>query len=166
MDELEKILRIHAKMYPEMQPADAVKLIYQNEFGGGHLIRDKEACRNYLHKEYVSVEHDPASARYTEIGNQIIRVNLSSLSESELDWLGNAFIRSAWEHTGSLETFLGKLQTLRQLTQKSVFGFSVEQLEIYLREYEAAGFPAVSHSLTYRKAYSPAYRIILKKYAL
>ena len=39
MFELEAILKIHVKRYPLMQPTDAVKLIYQNEFGGGHLIR-------------------------------------------------------------------------------------------------------------------------------
>ena len=39
MEELKAILITHAKRYPLMQPRDAVKLIYQNEFGGGHLIR-------------------------------------------------------------------------------------------------------------------------------
>ena len=50
-EELEQILREHAKRYPLMQPTDAVKLIYQNEFGGGHLIRDEQACLNYLRRE-------------------------------------------------------------------------------------------------------------------
>ena len=47
MEELKAILITHAKRYPLMQPRDAVKLIYQNEFGGGHLICDEEACLNY-----------------------------------------------------------------------------------------------------------------------
>lgn len=34
------ILDYHAKKYPLMRPADAVKLLYQNEFGIGHLISD------------------------------------------------------------------------------------------------------------------------------
>ena len=38
MEELKQILQEHAKRYPLMQPRDVVKLIYQNEFGGGHLI--------------------------------------------------------------------------------------------------------------------------------
>ena len=46
MEELKVILITHANRYPLMQPQDAVKLIYQNEFGGGHLIRDEEACLN------------------------------------------------------------------------------------------------------------------------
>ena len=42
MEELEIILREHSRRYPEMQATDAVKLIYQNEFSGGHLIRDEQ----------------------------------------------------------------------------------------------------------------------------
>ena len=49
---LQDILLAHAKRYPQMRPTDAVKLIYQNEFGGGHLIRDEEAVLNYLRQEY------------------------------------------------------------------------------------------------------------------
>ena len=37
---MKTILLTHAARYPLMEPRDAVKLIYQNEFGGGHLIRD------------------------------------------------------------------------------------------------------------------------------
>ena len=51
MFELEAILKIHVKRYPLMQPTDAVKLIYQNEFGGGHLIRDEEIFLNYLRQD-------------------------------------------------------------------------------------------------------------------
>ena len=51
MFELEAILKIHVKRYPLMQPTDAVRLIYQNEFGGGHLIRDEEICLNYLRQD-------------------------------------------------------------------------------------------------------------------
>ena len=47
METLALILASHAERYPLMEPTDAVKLIYQNEFGGGHLIRDEESCLNY-----------------------------------------------------------------------------------------------------------------------
>ena len=66
MEELRAILIAHAKRYPLMQPQDAVKLIYQNEFGGGHLIRDEEACLNYLRREYTDLEKDPSAQLYEE----------------------------------------------------------------------------------------------------
>ena len=39
----------------------------------------------------------------------------------------------------------------------------LEELEDYLTEYQKAGYPMVSHSEQYRKAYRPAYRIVLKR---
>ena len=160
MEELKAILIAHAKRYPLMQPRDAVKLIYQNEFGGGHLIRDEEACLNYLRREYATLEKDPTAALYEDIGNGIVRVNLAAVKPEDLEQLGRDFIRSAAKHKGTLDSFLNKLEVLRMLTAEGVFAFDLEALNTYLSEYKAAGYPAVSHSEQYRQAYKPAYRII------
>lgn len=164
MTELEQILRLHAKRYPQMEPTDAVKLIYQNEFGGGHLIRNEDVFFAYLRKEYAQTPKDASCPTQEDIGNSIIRVNLAALAEEDLVPLGKAFIRSASAIHGSLDSFLDKLKTLKQLTQEGVFSFALEQLSAYLVEYEKAGYPPVSHSQTYRDAYHPAYRIILRDF--
>lgn len=166
MFELENVLRTHARRYPLMQPADAVKLIYQNEFGGGHLIKDEVSCLNYLRKEYASVAKDPSAALYEDIGNGIIRVNLEAVKEDDLEQLGQVFIRSAATHQGSLERFLQQLDVLRIVTKQGVFSFSPEALETYLQEYAAAGYPIVSHSEQYKAAYQPSYRVILQTLCL
>ena len=164
MEELERILREHAKRYPLMQPTDAVKLIYQNEFGGGHLIRDEEACLKYLCREYTSVAKDSTVPLYEDIGNGIIRVNLAAVKPEDLEQLGRAFIDSAAKHKGTMDRFLNKLEVLRKLANEGVFNFDTNALNAYLSEYEAAGYPAVSHSPEYRQAYKPAYRIVRKAY--
>jgi hypothetical protein len=164
MEELKAILIAHAKRYPLMQPTDAVKLIYQNEFGGGHLIRDEQACLNYLRREYTSVAKDPTVPLYEDIGNGIIRVNLAAVKPEDLEQLGRAFIDSAAKHKGTMDRFLNKLEVLRKLANEGVFNFDTNALNAYLSEYEAAGYPAVSHSPEYRQAYKPAYRIIRKAY--
>ena len=164
MEELRTILIAHTKQYPLMQPTDAVKLIYQNEFGGGHLIRDEEACLNYLHREYAAVEKDPTAPLYEDIGNGIVRVNLAAVKPEDLEQLGRDFIRSAAKHKGTLDSFLNKLEVLRMLTAEGVFAFDLDALNTYLSEYKAAGYPAVSHSEQYRQAYKPAYRIIRNAY--
>lgn len=163
MEELEKILREHVKRYPLMQPYDAVKLIYQNEFGGGHLIRDEQAVLNYLRREYESVKKDSAMPLYEDIGNGIVRVNLAAVKPEDLEQLGKDFIRSAAEHTGTKERFLQKLDVLRQLTAAGHFLFGMTELEDFLSEYIKSGCPMVSHSEQYRKAYLPAYRIVVDK---
>lgn len=162
MKKLERILRRHARQYPEMAPCDAVKLIYQNEFGGGHLIRDEDSVRAYLRREYAGVEKDPALHRYEDIGNDLVRVHLAALAEGELEELADAFIRSAAVCRGTLPRFLEKLEVLRRLTDEGVFGFDGEDLDAYLLEYARAGYPMVSHSDRYRRAYRPAYRIICR----
>ena len=162
MEELERILREHAKRYPKMQPTDAVKLIYQNEFGGGHLIRDEEACLSYLRNEYMSVEKDSSVPLCEDIGNGIVRVNLAAVKEEDLEQLGRDFIRSAAEHKGNMDVFLNKLGVLKRLTEHGIFAFGNNELDAYLTEYEKADFPAVSHSSQYRIAYKPAYRILYK----
>ena len=160
MRELESVLKDHARRYPRMEPTDAVKLLYQNEFGGGHLIRDVDACLRYLRAEYESVSRDPAAPRREYIGNGIYRVNLAALTEAELEDLGRDFINSAAAHRGDLDRFIEKLAVLRKLTAEGVFAFDSARLEEYLTAYEQAGYPMVSHSPTYREHYKPAYRVV------
>lgn len=166
MEELEQILREHAKRYPKMQPTDAVKLLYQNEFGGGHLIKDAQACLDYLRREYASVEKDTSIPLYEDIGSGIVRVNLAAVNAEELELLGQAFLRSAAEHTGSPAGFLKKLDVLHQLTAQGIFAFGTDDLDAYLAKYKKDGYPAVSHSREYREAYAPAYRIVLLRNCL
>ena len=116
---LQDILLAHAKRYPQMRQTDAVKLIYQNEFGGGHLIRDEEAVLKYLRQEYESVEKNASMPLYEDIGNGIVRVNLAAVRETDLEKLGQAFIRSAAEHKGSLDSFKGKLAVLSEMTERA-----------------------------------------------
>ena len=160
MEELERILREHAKRYPKMQPTDAVKLIYQNEFGGGHLIKDRQACLDYLRKEYESVHHDPDMPCREPIGNGMVRVHLAAVKPEELEQLGDDFIRSANTHTGSMENFLKKLDVLRKVTAAGHFAFGSDAGEMYLILYQMAGYSPVSHSQTYRQHYHPAYRVV------
>lgn len=164
MKQLERILTLHAARYPKMEPTDAVKLIYQNEFGGGHLLRDVEAARAFLRREYEAVEKSDAGMLAEEIGNGILRIHLAALKEEGLEKLADAFVASAREHRGCVERFREKLDTLRRLTAEGHFSFDSDTLEHYLADYEAAGFPMVSHSAAYREAYSPAYRIIREEF--
>lgn len=160
--QLSVVLLDHARRYPAMEPTDAVKLIYQNEFGGGHMILDTESCLSYLRREYAVTPHDFAQALIEEIGNGVIRVHLAALPQERVEELGQAFIRSSELQQGSKELFLRKLSLLRRLCAAGQMPFNLKTLDAYLAQYEQAGFPAVSHSEAYRHAYRPAYRIVRK----
>ena len=109
------------------------------------------------------MEKGPTVPLYEDIGNGIVRVNLAAVKPEALEQLGKAFIDSAVKHKGTLDSFLNKLEVLRKLTAEGVFTFDTNVLNAYLSEYEAAGYPAVSHSPEYRKVYKPAYRVILRR---
>ena len=160
MEELKTVLMAHGARYPKLQIQDAVKLIYQNEFGGGHLIRDRERFFSMLYREYDSLTFDEGKPLTESIGNGLVRVNLCRLRREQLEPLGERFIAFSVRHQGSLPRFLEKLEVLRALTEEGVFAFGTEELEEYLEAYAKAGYPMVSHSEVYRQCYAPAYRIL------
>ncbi len=160
--ELIEILNEHAKKYPLLEPCDAVKLIYQNEFGGGHIIKDPEQSLEMLRREFEQTERCPGAVLYENIGNGIIRVNLAALDVSAypLEKLNRDFVVSAERHRGNIESFAAKLGLMMNGFEEIGFGFSKQELEEYLVRYKKAGYPMVSHSLQYKSAYKPAYRVI------
>lgn len=162
---MREILLTHARQYPLMEPRDAVKLLYQSCFGGGHLIRDEAACLEFLQREYAATPQTDA-ALLEDIGNSMVRVNLSALDAHgyKPEQLGQDFIRSANSITGSTEAFRESLSLLKELTQAGQMPFPLRELEVYLTGYAAEGCPAVSHSESYREAYHPAYRVLRRDY--
>ncbi len=160
--EIRRILTAHAARYPRMQPCDAVKLLYQSEFGGGHLVTDAAGSLRRLAEEYASVAHDASLPLYEEIGNGFVRVQLAALDVSAypLEQLNADFVRSAADRCGSADGFRAKLDILTGNAPALPFAFSQAELANYLRAYEESGFPPVSHSPEYRTAYRPAYRVL------
>lgn len=164
MNDLYTILLTHSARYPKIEPTDAVKLLYQSEFGGGHLISNVDACLAYLRAEWERTPFDPEAPLIEDIGGGVIRVMLSAVVDANtLERLGEDFIRSAANVHGTQEGFLEKLAVLRTMTAEGKFAFSLRELDEYLAAYEKAGYPAVSHSEAYRRLYRPAYRVLRRE---
>lgn len=165
-DPMERILRSHALRYPEMRERDAVKLVYQSEYGGGHLLSDGESFRENLTRELSAIPFDPSVPLTEELGNGMVRCNLAALSPERFsaEDLIRACLASAGEHRGSEAGFLRGIGLLRQLAGEGIFRFGAKELNAFVDEYAANGYPVFSHSEEYRAAYRPAYRVLLKKY--
>ena len=151
-----------------MEPCDAVKLIFQNEFGGEHLISEPNATLAWLRAERAATPYDPYVPPVEDIGNGMVRVSLAALdfTDNALRTLNRDFFRSAQIYVGRRKAFLGKLNVLRALTEEGVFAFTREALEAYLERYISAGCCPLSHSPTYRAAYHPAYRVVKRSSSL
>ena len=160
-----KILFEHLKKYPKMNITDAVKLLYQREFGGGHLIKDREACIEYLKNEFVSAKENDELIE--NIGNDMCRLYLGAAKRKNIDYLkiADAFISSANEIKGDVSNFEKTLVNLLMKCKKGNLPFAFDELSKYIIDYKERGYPPVSHSEIYRENYAPSYRVMQKKYA-
>lgn len=164
--DLRSILRAHAARYPLMQPADAVKLLYQNEFGPGHSLPDAEAGCARLACERAATAADAVQPAAESIGNGLVRLHLAAPAVRELsqETLFRCFAATA-RRTGSFASLEAKLSVLCALCDAGELPFGSGPLAAYLTEFRASGCPAVSHSDAYRRAYRPAYRVAEAIYA-
>ena len=160
--DIREVMERHFQRYPGMQIQDMVKLIYQNEFAGGHFVSSEEESLERMKREMDSLDHEKAYPVFEDIGNGLCRLHLGGLKGLGLD-LRTAnmfFINTSNRKRGSLETFTEKLGILKRCCQEKTVTFPQEELDDYLDEYMKRGYPAVSHSESYRRMYAPAYRIV------
>lgn len=162
---MKEILRAHFQKYPEMQPQDAVKLCFQSEFGGGHMIPSKERALARLTDE---IEQTPQTdgTLLEDIGGYY-RLYLRSMQNSGLrpETLNGLFCYTAAHACGTKEGFAQKLEALEEITNEGGAPFAPGDLAQYLAEYRAQGSPVVSHTPHYREHYSPAYRLVPRETA-
>ncbi len=160
MRSLSDIFEQHAAAYPRMHPSDAVKLTYQNEFGGEHMITDGAATKAYLEREMKDIIPDSRPA-FTPIGNHRARLELASQTAAALgiELINRMFVFSALRG-GTVEGFKEKLDRLRDAVDEGVFNFTSEEFDIFMEKYTSSGYPSLHHSQTYRDTYLPAYRVV------
>ncbi|HML46086.1 MAG TPA: hypothetical protein PKE04_04975, partial [Clostridia bacterium] len=139
---------------------DALKLVYQSEYGAGHLVADAASALSALRDEYAQTKQgDPVPPE--PIGNGLGRIHLSGLDASgwPLQTLNNLFVYGANAHRGTPEGLRRRLRVLRECAEEGAMPFSAETLGACLADWEAAGRPLFRHSPRYRAAYRPAYRV-------
>ena len=162
---LEDILLQHFDRYPQMQPQDAVKLIYQQEFGPGHLIKDEKKALEFLRQEMAGVgEPLPGEALYESIGNGLCRLNLRPCKAKgiPMEDILRLFMETANNTQGDKKRFIAGIHVLQKLAEADETPFEPVLLDIFLANYPK-NCPAVHHSDAYRLAYLPAYRVVSQR---
>lgn len=160
-----EVLLFHAAKYPQMQLQDAVKLLYQRAFAGGHMIASKEAALAYLIEEYRAVGgYCESEAAEVPIGRGLVRANIRAIKdEAALAALFERFVHTANTHTGNRAAFSASLDVLYALCVEGLLPFSPQEAGAFLADYRAANCPALHHSDIYREAYKPAYRVVFSQ---
>ena len=157
MQELEQILKDHAARYPRMEAVDYLKLLYQNEFGSGHLVRDRAQAEQAIQQEQEAlIAYPPAPAPELEpIGNGQCRLPLALLPEDGAPALARLLAASAEQVRGSEAAFREKLALLFALCEGGALPIPRAAMEEEARRRIAGGPVPVSHSAAYRDAYHP-----------
>lgn len=162
MNQLENILTLHARRYPAMEAADYIKLLYQSEFGPGHMVAEGDALA-CLQTEFARAEEEGYAPAYTieAIGGGLCRFHLDprTVTQADLPLLARCFSLSAKER-GTMTGLWQKLGFLTALSWSGGIPQDVTTLEKTLAEYAAEGCPALHHSEGYREAFHPHYRVI------
>ncbi len=168
---LKDILRSHSALYPQMELCDYLKLIYQHEFGCGHLITDTADSEAFLRSEYEQACAEkglPADRPFIEkIGNGLCRVYLNPdrIHPDSLPLINRLFTATANSHHGSMAEFQKKAMLLYDMSAEGLLTLQAEAVRACLEEYFAAGCPAPRHSEAYRENYHPHYRVVKLPYA-
>lgn len=158
---MQQILLDHFKRYPAMTPNDFIKLLYQSEFGGGHLIADPARALARLKNELETMGHETPAPALEPIGGGLMRLHLQHIAALGLrPETANGLFLCACEPRGTMDGLNAKLDLLAATFP------DMPDLPEAIADYRAAGCPAMSHTETYRAAYNPAYRLVPESAAL
>ena len=162
---IEEILLQHFDAYPKMWPQDAVKLIYQQEFGPEHMIVSEKKALEALVQELAGLGScRPGEALYEPIGNGLCRLNLRPCVERGIpaEDICRLFAETARCTEGDKKRFWQGVKILQKLAEEEETPFEAVELDMFLAHYPQKA-PALHHSPAYRLAYEPAYRIVQQK---
>jgi hypothetical protein len=159
----ESILRSHLTRYPAMQIQDVYKLIHQAALGSEHAAPDPESARKWMEREIAEMGDGPSESVIDPISpdGEIVRVHLRPFASrgGSLEKLVEAFIRTATEYRGEIALLENYWATAVRLEN-----FPAADMDNFFQPMKADNFPAVHHSSEFKKAYSPAYRVIARKF--
>lgn len=148
-----------------MEPQDAVKLIYQQEFGPEHMIKDAAKSLAALKMEIAQLQSSGAKEPlYESIGNGLCRLNLRPCRDRNIpaEDVNRLFVETAQGMEGDKKRFRQGIRALQKLAEEGETPFDAVELDLFLARYPDS-CPALHHSVTYRLAYAPAYRIVAQK---
>lgn len=150
---------------------DVLKLLYQSEYGCGHLLTGGEDdALERLRGEYASCKTPPNGefACVEPVGDRYSRINLapSRAAGVDCDLIGRAFIVSARKapDAGADGRFADKVNGFIE-DGAARHGFDPRAVREFYDGWVNGGRRPFSHSEAYRAAYAPAYRVVSSRVA-
>jgi hypothetical protein len=155
------------KKYPLMELSDLYKLIYQAAMGPGHAVSDENKAREWLENEIRDLENyeDEDTIEVLNGSKGLVRVNLRPyLKENRpAKELLSAFIETANTFKAGIEELEHIWRAAAVLAEEGKIFFKVSEINEFFERAKSEKYPAIHHSVSYRQAYKPAYRVVFKK---
>ena len=95
-------LKRHFNKYPNSEVQDFIKLIFQSEFAGGHMIESFDKALTYLNNEASTIDLNDNSLLYEYISDNIVRINLApylNMGFSTLSLANDFYESSLYQYT-------------------------------------------------------------------
>lgn len=162
-----QLLGRHLQRYPQMALADVYKLLHQAAMGPGHVIDNEAKARAALREECARVaaaggsHADPALDPISPDG-RLARAHLRAwiAAGRDLDALAEALLCTARDVPPDAEKLAKFCSCLGDLADAGGIPFARAEVEAFMGDLAARGYPALRHSPAYRDAYQPAYRVV------
>jgi uridine kinase len=167
MADVRQYIEAQLRRYPQAKLVDLLKLIYQNEFGCGHLVTDPSGNFQQLLNEVASLaEKSDEESAIEPIGNGFCRLHLRAVNQAGLSpkTLQSIFLLSAEKQTGDKQSFLQKTAELRRLCEHEILPFAANDVDEALKRWEDSGGGLFRHSAAFNRAYAPAYRVVEQRF--
>ena len=151
--------------FPESRLQDLYKSFFQDRFGPGHIITDRQSALDYILSEWANADTlmGPRTETCGWQGNYV-RVNLSVLADSLMtaEELTDALMASAKEvKEEDVQAWKAEWAEILAIIEKEYPDIpDLQQDKASIDELLASGQYAYHHSAAYNVAYHPHYRII------
>jgi hypothetical protein len=140
-------------------------MLYQGEFGIGHLLGDGRGARQYLMEELATMDTADRGEELLEPvspDGHMVRVNLRPFRRLGLspEVLVGAMLATVAETRGDTSRFLSVWEQFVGIARDG--SFSPEDLRVWDERVRRRDLPVAHHSPEYVREYLPAYRVCLR----
>ncbi len=159
-----EVLKSHLETYPESQPQDLYKFVYQGIMGPNHLNTSKEKMQNYLQYEFQKISADTNMPLTEKISphNRYIRINLKHFKaiNGDIEKLSIILYQSCQPE--SREDLVAALEQITDLISTGKVAYDKTLWNDYLKLIKEKNYFTPHHSKQYVDHYKPAYRVVSK----
>ena len=164
-DSTARLMEYHLLRYPHLRVQDAYKMLYQGEFGIGHLLGDGRGARQYLMEEIATMDTADRGEELLEPvspDGHMVRVNLRPFRRLGLssEVLLGAMLATVAETKGDTSRFVSVWEQFVVIARSGPF--SPEDLRVWDERVRRRDLPVAHHSPEYVREYLPAYRVCLR----